>query len=249
MDAVRLGRSIRALRRKRRWRQEDLAAAARISRGAISRVELGRAGGLTTGSLERIATALGARLVVRLEWNGEALDRLLDEVHAAAVERVVAWLGRAGWEVAVEASFNIFGERGSVDVLALHRPTGALLVVEVKSVVPDLQATLSALDRKARLGARIAGERGWAATSVSRLLVVAEDRTARRRVAAAAATFARALPDRVVAVRAFVRSPESRAPIAGLIFLTPARQVIAHHRVSRRRSGAGPDRPDTTPIP
>jgi hypothetical protein len=77
-----------------------------------------------------------------------------------------------GWEVAVEVSFSIWGERGSIDVLAFHQDTGTLLVVEVKSVVRDSQAAILGLDRKARLAPRIATDRGWPATVAAKLLVV-----------------------------------------------------------------------------
>jgi hypothetical protein len=69
-----------------------------------------------------------------------------------------------------------------------------VLVIEVKSVVPDLQATLVVLDRKTRLGAEIARQRGWVARGVSRILVLADGRTTRRRVAEHEATFAATLP-------------------------------------------------------
>lgn len=235
MDAVRFGRSVRALRRRRHWRQLDLANAAGVSRSVISRIELGRGDRMTVRVLERVATALGARLRCSLDWNGEAIDRLLDEDHAHLVERIVRWLDGAGWQTAVEVSFGIYGERGSVDVLALHEPSGCLLVVEAKTVVPDLQAMLTSLDRKARLGARIASDRGWEASTVSRLLVIAEDRTARRRVAAAEATFRRAFPDRTPDVRAFVRTPDAGRSIAGLVFLTGAPHTRSRHRIGRSR--------------
>ena len=116
MDTVRFGLSVRALRRRRGWRQVDLAGYAGVSRTAISRVERGRADRLTIRMLRTLADALGARLDCRLLWNGEALDRLLDESHAALVETVVRWLTSLGWEVATEVSFSIRGERGSIDV-------------------------------------------------------------------------------------------------------------------------------------
>jgi len=70
-------------------------------------------------TIERIAAVLGARLEVRLNWNGEGLDRLLDAAHADLVEKVVAALETSGWQTAVEISFNVRGERGSVDVFAI----------------------------------------------------------------------------------------------------------------------------------
>lgn len=172
----------------------------------------------------RVAAALDARLDLALRWRGEALDRLLDSAHARLVECVVELLAACGWDVAVEVSFAIGGERGSIDVFARHRATGVLLVVEVKTVVPDNQAMLHALDRKVRLAPRIAAERGWSAVGpVARILVVAEGTTARRRVATLGATYRTVLPMRGPAVRAWLRRPTG--PMAGLLFLPYATGV------------------------
>src|SRR3954453_13339241 len=84
-------------------------------------------------------------------WNGEGLDRLLDQAHAGLVEQLVVRLRAAGWVTDVGGAFSIRGERGSIDVLGFHEKTGIVLVIEVKSVVPDSQATLAGIDRKARL--------------------------------------------------------------------------------------------------
>lgn len=244
MDIVRFGLSIRALRRRRQWRQVDLARQARVSRTAISRVERGGADRLTVRTLGRVADALGARLECRLLWNGEALDRLLDEAHAALVETFVRWLASLGWEMATEVSFSIQGERGSIDILAFHPSTATLLVVEAKSVVPDVQATFVALDRKTRLAGEIARGRGWRPSRLGRLLVVRDDRTARRRVSAHTATFASAFPARGWAVRGWLRDPAGspaaagdRSPFSGLLFLPGARQAGARHRVAARSAG------------
>jgi transcriptional regulator with XRE-family HTH domain len=234
MDWIRLGLAYRALRIRRGWRQIDLARRAGVSRSEISRIERGLGAGVAAGILARVAAALDARLDLALRWRGEALDRLLDSAHARLVEQVVAILSAAGWDVAVEVSFAIAGERGSIDLLALHRATGRLLVVEVKSVVPDIQAMLHALDRKVRLGPRIAADRGWGSRgAVGRLLVVADGTTARRRVAALGATFATVLPARGRAVRAWLRAPAG--PMAGLLFLPPP--IATGARVSRSPTG------------
>ncbi len=244
MDVIRFGLAVRALRRRRGWRQEDLAVRVRVSRAAVWRVERGRADRLTIRTLERLVEALGARLDWRLLWGGEALDRLLDQDHAALVEVVVRELAALGWEPATEVSFSIRGERGSIDVLAFHQASATLLVVEVKSVVPDVQATLVTLDRKTRLAAEIARSRGWRAARVGRLLVAPDDRTARRRVAAHGATFAGAFPARGWAVRRWLRDPTpggAGGPFSGLLFLSSAPQASARHRVSgERRQGTLP---------
>lgn len=234
MDAVRVGLSLRALRRRRGWTQQALADRARLSRSTVQRIERGCADDFTARSLRAIATALDARFDFSLRWHGEELDRLLDADHAALVEHVVAWLRREGWTVAAEVTFAIAGERGSVDVLAFDERTGTLLVVEVKTVVPDMQSMLAALDRKVRLATRIAAQRGWRATSVSRLLVLPGDSTTRRRAALHAETLAAVLPARTNAVRAWVRRPIR--PLAGILFLPRA---VLGARARHRVRGAG----------
>src|SRR6187401_1767996 len=196
MDAIRFGLGIRALRRRRGWTQAELATAAGLSQSAISRVERGVADRLTVRSLDRVAGAIGARIRITVLADGENLDRLLDRDHAALVEQVTRLLLARGWEVAPEATFSIYGERGSIDVLAFHPPTGSLLVIEVKSAIPDVQATLGGIDRKVRLAAQIARQRGWHVRSVSRWLVIADTTAARSRIERHAATFAAALPAR-----------------------------------------------------
>jgi transcriptional regulator with XRE-family HTH domain len=218
---------------RQRLRQDDVADRARISRSEVGRAERGQADRLRLATLDRIATVLGARLDLRILWNGEALDRLLDSAHAALVEAIVERLSHAGWECAVELSFNVWGERGSVDVLAFHRGSRTVLVVEVKSVVPDVQAMLVTLDRKARLATQIGRDRNWHAVRVGRLLVIGESRTSRRRVEAHRATFDAALPARGVDVRTWIRSPHAGPPLAGLIFLSSGRPVAARHRIGR----------------
>jgi hypothetical protein len=158
-----------------------------------------------------------------------------------------------------EVSFSVRGERGSIDVLAFHPTAATLLVVEVKSVVPDLQATFVTVDRKTRLASEIARERKWRPAHVGRLLVLREDWTARRRVAAHEATFAGAFPARGWAVRRWLRDPgvgadaavapgrptpadppTSRGDLAafsGLIYLTGAPQAGARHRVAVHSPG------------
>ena len=182
MDSVRFGLALRALRRHRAWTQEQLAERAHLSQAVVSRAERGEAASLTLHTLDALAEALGASTSVRILWHGEALDRLLDAAHAGLVDEVIRILRAQGWEVVAEATFSHYGERGSVDVLAFHPGHRALPIIEVKSVVPDMQTLLSGIDRKARLGPTLAAQRGWRPATVSRLLVLPDDRTARRRL-------------------------------------------------------------------
>ena len=234
---LRFGRGLRAIRIRRGLRQEDVGRIARTSRSLVTKVEAGHIESVSVASLRAIAGALGAAVDVRLRWNGEALDRLLDEAHARLVDAFVLLLRASGWEVAVEVSFSVWGERGSIDILAFHRLTGIVLVVEVKSVVPDSQATLHGLDRKARLAPEIARERGWNCRSVARLLVVGDSTTSRRRIGQFASMYAAVLPDRGASVRRWLRGPSG--PLAGLLFLPSAtpdgvrRRHGGRQRVSR----------------
>ena len=231
VNPVSFGRAIRALRRRRGWTQEVLGEKSGTSQSAVSRCEGGKADTLTWRTIVRIAEALGARASVTAYWQGEDLDRLLDAAHAGLVDQVVQILTDAEWEVVPEATFSTYGERGSIDVLAYHPPTGALLVIEVKSTVPDMQGMLSTLDRKVRLAPRIAAERGWMPSSVSRLLVIGEDRTSRRRLHDHAATVNQLMPLRTVAMRRWLRAPSG--PVGGVLFLTPSQSTPARRRVRR----------------
>lgn len=244
MDGLRVGRSIRAIRIRLGWRQSDLADRAGASRSFVSKVERGIIENTDLGHVERLCRALGADLDVRVRWRGEGLDRLLDEAHASLVERMVAELRSAGWQVSVEVTFNEFGDRGSIDVLGWHAATACLLIIEVKSVVPDAQGTLLPLDRKARVGRKVARDRGWEAGTVSRLLVLPDRTVNRRRVNRFAALFDAALPSRGSAVRRWLRRPVGT--LSGLIFLSdsPAgsvrRAAAGRQRVNRpRRSSNG----------
>lgn len=241
MDGIRIGLSVRALRIRRGWRQLDVAMRAGVSRGTISNAERGLIGRLSIDTLVRIAAVLGADVDVRIRWRGEGLDRLLDEGHATLVDAMAARLHHDGWETALEVTFSIRGERGSIDILAFHARSRALLVVEVKTVVPDFQAMVSALDRKTRLGPVIARDHGWSAGSTSRLLVIEAGSTSRGRVERLGAATASAFPDRGARVRSWLRAPDD--PVSGLLFVRSAipgdvtRRTTGRQRV--RPTGSG----------
>lgn len=234
MDGLRVGRSLRALRLRSRKRQQDVAVDAGVSRQQVSKIESGRIDTVSIGMLTTLGASLGASVDIQVRWHGEGLDRLLDAAHAAVVEEVVQILQAHGWETAVEVSFNIRGERGSVDVCALFRAMACVVIVEVKTVAPDAGSMLFTLDRKARLGPEIARSLGWPCDRVARLLVIADSSTSRRRVSDLGATFSTALPDRTVAVRRWLRRP--LGVVAGLWFLPIATGS------GRRRSPTGRQR-------
>ncbi|MHB8459700.1 MAG: helix-turn-helix domain-containing protein [Candidatus Limnocylindrales bacterium] len=225
MNDPRFGAAIRALRRRRRWRQVDLAAAAGTSQPVISLIEVGRLDGTRVSTVRAVAAALDATIAMELRWRGAATDRLLDERHAQLNGSLAAMLTRHDWLVEPEVSYSRFGERGSIDLLAWHVRTASLLVVEVKSELVSVEATLRKLDEKARLGASVARDRGRAGVgTVSRLLALPSTTTSRRHLARHAALMDRALPDRGNAVRSWLRHPNG--PLAGIL-LVPETPDIA----------------------
>lgn len=91
-------------------------------------------------------------------------------------------------------SFSVYGERGVIDILAWHPGRRALLVIELKTDIVDVNDLMGSVDRKRRLAARIARDRGWDPATVSCWVVVAESSTNRRRVEAHAAVLRAAFP-------------------------------------------------------
>ncbi|HLX35233.1 MAG TPA: hypothetical protein VKR30_08325 [Candidatus Limnocylindrales bacterium] len=222
VEDERLGRLLRLLRRRFGTTQAALAARAEVPRLDIIRVEAGRAGAIRLDRLRRIFDAGGARGRWHVVWNGAAADRLLDERHAALVERAVTVLQRRGWTTAPEVSFAEFGERGSIDILAARPARRAIAVVEVKSDLGSIEETNRVLDAKERLSPRLALARfGWQPAVVGRLLVLPDEDRLRRLVARHERTMSAVYPARGPAVRAWLRTPGH--PLRGIWFLSEVR--------------------------
>ena len=229
VDDFRVGTVIRRVRQSRGWRQDDLATRAQASRSVVSRIERGQVGPQSLDSLRAVAAALDIRLDLVPRWRGGDLDRLLNLAHSGLHESVARTFQNAwpAWILAPEASFSIYGERGIIDILAWHPGRRALLVVELKTDIVDVNELLGTLDRKRRLASKVAIERGWDAVSVSAWLVITDSRTSRRRVQAHAAMLAGALPDDQPTVRHWLQDPVGR--VAGITFWTDSRGTVVKH--------------------
>jgi len=234
MDELRFGRAVKVLRGRRGWRQRDLAQRCGLSRSVVSRIEIGQVERIAFGDLQMIGRALDGRVGLDFWWRGDSLDRLLDEEHAAVVDQLVAIFVEAKWEVIVEASFSIYGERGSIDVFAWHPVVQMVAVNEVKATVPEAGATVIGVDRKSRLASKIAAERGWRCRGVARFLVVRDGSTARRRIAEHAETFGAAFPVSSRESLDWIRDP-SKQPVSGLIFLPDSRPAGSKQRIVARK--------------
>src|SRR4051812_24197680 len=242
MDDQRVGRIVRALRRRRGWRQLDVAQKARCSQATISLIERGHLNHVSIPVLRKVLDEIEASLVLDIRWRGAGLDRLLDEDHAKMVARVVTLLGKNGWQAHVEVTYSEYGERGSYDVLAWHSATRTLLVIEVKTDLPSAEATVRKLNEKTRLAAKVAIEQfGWRAARVGKLLIMPATSTLRRRVDRHSIYFATVLPKRGVEVRNWLRAPVEA--MAGLWFVSISDEgVRIPHRggLDRVRVAAAP---------
>ena len=219
MTEVQVGRILRALRHRLALTQRQLGARAGVSQQAVSLIERGHSSKLSGDTLRRVFAAVDARWEPTVSWRGGALDRLLDEAHARLVAQVVERLRGSGWDVIVEATYSEYGERGSIDVLGSRRDGLAALVVEVKSDLTVIEATVRKADQKERIVRESLGSKrlGFRPVIVGKLLVLPATDTARRRVRASAAVLDVAFPARGSAVRAWLRQPTTL--LSGLLFV------------------------------
>lgn len=129
-------------------------------------------------------------------WRGGDLDRLLNARHSELHESAARYLAarHPTWELFPELSFSVWGERGVIDILVWHPGHRALLVIELKTDIADVNELVGAVDRKRRLARVVAAERGWDPRTVSVWVIVADGRTNRRRVTAHAAMLRNAFP-------------------------------------------------------
>lgn len=196
--------------------QRSLGQRLGVSQSEVSRWERSALERVPVAAVERWAAMVGAHLALSLVVDGE--KPMTDRRHAAIQARLTTMLREVGWIVENEVSFNHFGDRGRIDILAFHPGRRIVLVIEVKSGIDDVQELLGRLDVKRRIGAPVAAERGWQLAATVPMIAIADARTARRRVDGHAPLFARyAL--RARAATAWLRQPRPPAPAGILIFL------------------------------
>ena len=233
MDDTRVGAAFRAVRVRRRWRQEDVAARAGVPRSLVSDIERGHFSSTSLERLRAVAAALDIRIDLLTRWRGGDLARLLSARHSAMHESVAGYFERLpGWAESPEVSFSIYGERGVIDILAYHAASGSLLVIELKTEIVDVNELVGTLDRKARLGPQIATDRGWDVRSVSRWVIVSRDKTNQRRIEAHRSMLRAAFPADGHAMRSWLARPTGR--IAALSMWTHVAPIDASPTRSQR---------------
>jgi transcriptional regulator with XRE-family HTH domain len=226
--------AVRARRHARGWRILDLAAAAGVGATVCSMLERGLAGRLTVHTARAIGAAVNLPLDWDVGWQRQDVDRLLDADHAALAAHWVRRLEQFGWLVRTEVSFNRYGDRGRIDLLAYSPVGGVLLMIEIKTVVVNAQDLLGGVDVKRRVAPFVARELGWRPRLVVSAIFVAEGSSARRHVAALEPLFQR-FSSRGQAAVSWLRNPVGSPP--GLLIFTklPSDGGVDARRAGRRR--------------
>jgi transcriptional regulator with XRE-family HTH domain len=222
VDDRTVGLVLRALRRRRGWRQADLAAVARCSQSLVSNVERGHLGRVAVETLRSLFAAVEARVVIEPRWRGAELDRLLDSEHASVANAVAGRLERARWEPLLEVTYAIGPERGAIDILGVQAGRRAAFVCEVKTDIPAAESVGRKLDEKRRLAPLIVRERlGWTPAVVGAVLAMPESVRLRRLIVGPAATLGRSFPIASRGVSVWLRDPVG--PLAATWFLSDIR--------------------------
>jgi hypothetical protein len=147
-------------------------------------------------------------------------------------EAITRLLISARWEVRPEVSFNHFGERGVVDIVAWHGPTRTLLLVELKTELADINDLLAVTDRRRRLAPKIVEPFGWMPDCVGQWIVVAESRTNRRRLAEHRTVLRSAFPADGRSNDGWLADP--RQPVSALWFLPDSSRASVRQRRAPR---------------
>lgn len=239
MEDIRFGAAVRSVRLKRRWRQCDLAQRAGVSASTISRIERGHPGTLTLDTIRAVTSALDIRLELHPRWRAGDLDRLLNAGHSTLHE-VVATMFAAelpGWVLAPEVSFAVYSERGVIDIVAWHPGREALLVIELKTDIVDVNELVGTVDRKRRLASEVVRGRGWRPKTVSVWVIVAPGRTNRARIAAHGSMLRAAFPMDGRSVRRWLEDPVGAVSAMSIwpAAAVAGRNLAPVRRVRRRR--------------
>ena len=194
-----------------------MADRAGISRPAYSEVEHGRLGKVPLDKLRKVGAVLEVRLRLEASWRGAAADIVMSSRHAGMAERVTRLLLDAGWEVRPEVSFNWYGERGVVDLVAWNAASRTVLLIELKTELADVNDLLAVTDRRRRLAAKVVEPFGWQPLVIAQWVAIADSRTNQRRLAAHRSVLRAAFPADGRAIAGFISRP-ARA-LAALSFL------------------------------
>ncbi|HSW41959.1 MAG TPA: helix-turn-helix transcriptional regulator [Patescibacteria group bacterium] len=267
MSDQQVGATFRVVRIRSGKRQEDVATGAGVPRSRVSSVERGHLDDVPIDQLRAIATYLEIRVEIVVSWRGGDGARIVNERHSRMHELMAGRLAAIpGWEFATEVTFSRWGERGTIDILAWHAHTRTLLIIELKTEIPDPAGVVAQVDRYERLAPWIGRARGWDPLRVATWVLVAESDLNRRQVARHRVMLRNAFPLNGQFLRRWLRDPSagstrpaggagaggSRVPgrrgVRGLSFIANAAGGSTNGRLGptkrvrpRRPSPEGPD--------
>ena len=222
----------------------------------VSRIERGHLGSVPVERLRAVAAVLEVSLEIVPSWRGGEVGRVVNERHSRMHELFAAHLARTpGWEFATEVTFSAWGERGVIDILAWHPARRVILVIELKTEIPDPARLIAQVDRYRRLAPAIARDRGWEAAEVASWVLVAEADMNRRQLARHRVMLRNAFPLDGRALRRWLRDPGgvggpggAAAGVRGLAFLANAGPAITNRRLGpTKRVRARPNLANAAP--
>lgn len=173
------GNELRAARIERRWTLRDVADRAGVAVGSAQAADAGHPVSLQTYA--RLATALGQRPVLSFESRPTRATvgrsrAAVDLVHAAMGEVEARQLALHGHALALDEPYQHFQFAGRADLVAWNLDARALLHIENKSQLPDIQDLAGSYNAKRAYLAPVMAERlgisraGW--RTVTHALVV-----------------------------------------------------------------------------
>lgn len=217
----------------------ELARRSGISRQMVGAVEAGS----SNPTLEVVASmfhalSLDIDVVVR---GVVAIDggRRRDAAHARCSAYVQRRLEAAGWVVAREVTVGSGRYVGWIDLLAFHRATGIVLVVEIKTRLDDLGAVERSMDWYRRGAVAAARRIGWRPRRVVGWLLALASDEVESAIVAARRPLETSFPARATAMLSFAVDPGAGPFAAGLALIDPRsrrRDWLVRSRADGRRS-------------
>lgn len=142
---ARLGAEVRRARKRRRWTQREVATRSGLSQPTISDLELGRGGGLSLDTWQRVGIALGRPL--RVDLSAETQPDPRDAGHLAIQELVLRLAKAAGYTRRFELPTRPAPSRSS-DVAVGDQRRRILTLVECWNGVGDIGSSTRSTHRK-----------------------------------------------------------------------------------------------------
>jgi transcriptional regulator with XRE-family HTH domain len=234
-QSIVLGRQVAEERRRRRLTLRQLAEMAGLGRATVHDIESGREGSL--GAYIGLAEALSLKAEFNLvdpRRREPAGARIKDPVHAAMGEAEAARMRSQGFHIGLDEPYQHYQFAGRADFVAWSTAPAALLHIENKTALPDIQEAIGTFNAKHNyLGVELAARAGigrW--RSETHVLAVLWSADVMRDLRSHSASFESVWPDTPDAFeRWWLGNPPADGRRKVLILLDP----VAGVRRDRRR--------------